>query len=106
MRAFKFNETLKVTFEKQLGDITTYKTAYFNSKAKTITNVNESHQELKASQEEMLYLITTWLSEGSGWVVGKINNHYVNIVKYQPLKRSSCIRSSSEGSRRIIRSRF
>ena len=75
MREFKFNEALKVTFKKQLGDITTHRTAYFSSKAKTITNVNESHQELKTSQEEILYVIATWLSEGSCWVVDKVNNH-------------------------------
>ena len=55
MKGFKFIETLEVTFKKREYDPKTgeseyiYKTAYFNSKAKTITNANEigSEQEYK-----------------------------------------------------------
>ena len=41
MKGLKFVETLKVTFKKQDGDGTLYKTAYFNSKPKTIINNTE-----------------------------------------------------------------
>ena len=37
MKGLKFIETLKVTFEKTTGDIIISKTAYFNSKAQTIS---------------------------------------------------------------------
>lgn len=78
------------------NDEITYKTAYFNSKAKTVTNVNELHQEFKTSEEENLNKIATWPSEGSGWTVDKIDNHYINVVSYSPLKGSSYIQLPKE----------
>ena len=38
MKGLKFNETLKITFEKQKGDELIEKTAYFNAKPQTVTN--------------------------------------------------------------------
>ena len=35
--------------------------------------------------------IATWLSEGSGWTIEEILQHYVNIVKYVPLRGNSHI---------------
>ena len=81
---------------KHIDEIKVYKTAYFNSKAKTITNVNELHQELRTSQEEILNTIAIWLSEGSGWTVDHIDIHYINVVDYKPLKGSSSIQLPAE----------
>ena len=36
------------------------------------------------------------VSEGSGWMIKLINNHYLNIVKYQPMKGSSYINLPNE----------
>ena len=39
MKGLKFNETLKITFEKQKGDeLIEMRTAYFNAKPQTVTN--------------------------------------------------------------------
>ena len=52
MKGFKFIITMEVTFGKNTFDSKTgkrefiHKTAYFNSKAKTITNTNEIESEL------------------------------------------------------------
>ena len=95
MKGFKFIETLEVTFKKEEYDPKTgereyrYKTAYFNSKAKTITNANEIGSELSISEQEILNTIDIWLSEGSGWTIDKIDSNYINIVVYQPLDGSS-----------------
>ena len=43
------------------------------------------------SQNEVLDVIHKWVSEGSGWVIDKIDSHYINIVIYQPLNGSSYI---------------
>ena len=70
MKGFKFIETLEVTFEKREYDPKTeereyiYKTAYFNRKAKTITNANEIGSELSISEQEILSTIDIWLSDG------------------------------------------
>ena len=68
-----------------------FKTAYFNSKAKTIINENEINENIQTSNEEILNGITVWLSEGSGWTVESIDDQYINIVRYKPLKGSSYI---------------
>ena len=63
MKGFKFIGTLEVTFKEREYDPKTgeseyiYKTAYFNSKAKTITNANEIGSELSISQQEILNTI-------------------------------------------------
>ena len=60
MKGFKFIEMLEVTFKKIEYDPNTgeseyiYKTACFNSKAKTITNANEIRSQLSISQQEIL----------------------------------------------------
>ena len=92
MKGYKFIERLEVTFEKETSNSKTgehksiYKTAYFNSKAKTITNANKIGSELSISQQEILNMIDIWISEGSGWTIDKIDS---NIVVYQPLHGSS-----------------
>ena len=85
MKGFKFIETLEVMFKKKEYDPKTgeseyiYKTAYFNSKAKTITNANEIGSELSIPQQEILNMIDIWVSEGSGWTIDKIDSNYINI---------------------------
>ena len=84
---FKLNETLTITFTKLSNHEVLYKTGYFNCKAKTIINENEIQFELETSLQEILNKIAVWTSEGSGWVIKSIYNHFINIVNYKPLKR-------------------
>jgi len=113
---FKFYETMRITFIKEVPDnkqnddddieveidnmggkhYLKRKTAHFNSKAKTITNIIDLNQQLKISQEEILKKIAQWLSEGSGWIIDKIDNHYLNIVEYVPLSAKSYIQLPKE----------
>ena len=96
MKGLKFVETLKVTFKKQDGDGTLYKTAYFNSKPKTIINNTEINEALQLSKQQILNMIAQWISEGSGWTIESVDNHYLNIVQYQPMKGSSYIKLPQE----------
>ena len=97
MKGFKFIETLEVTFEKDTIDSKTgkrasiYKTAFFNGKAKTITKVDDIEPELNMSRQEILNTIDKWVSEGSGWVIDRIDSHYLNVTLYKPLNGSSYI---------------
>ena len=97
MKGFKFIETLEVTFEKDTIDsktgnrVSIYKTAFFNGKAKTITKVNDLEPELNMSRQEILNTIDKWVSEGSGWVIDRIDSHYLNVTLYKPLNGSSYI---------------
>ena len=98
MKGFKFIETLEVMFVKMITtdsiNKTTkriYKTAFLNSKAKTITKRNDIEPELSMSRQEILNTIDKWVSEGSGWVINHIDSHYINITLYKPLNGSSYI---------------
>ena len=102
MKGFKFIETLEMTFEKDSIDsktgkrISIYKTAFFNGKAKTIIKANDIRHELNMSRQEILNLIDKWVSEGSGWVIDRLDSHYINVTKYKPLHGSSYIELPTE----------
>ena len=95
MKGLKFVETFMVTFKKLNNEIV-QKTAYFNSKPQTIINDIESNESLQLSKQQILNMIAQWVSEGSGWTVESVDNHYLNIVQYQPMKGSSYIKLPQE----------
>ena len=98
MKGFKFIETLEVTFEKDTIDsktgkrVSIFKTTFFNGKAKTITKVDDIEPELNMFRHEILSVIDKWISEGSGWVIDRIDSHYLNVTLYKPLNGSSYIK--------------
>ena len=97
MKGLKFAETLRVTFEKETGhEERVIKTAYFNSKPRTITNDTQIELALSLSKQQILNKIAVWVSEGSGWTVQSVDNHYLNVVKYEPMKGSSYIKLPTE----------
>ena len=96
MKGLKFVETLEVTFKKFVNSEIVYKTAYFNSKPQTIINNTEIPEALQLSQQQILNIIAQWVSEGSGWTIQSVDNHYLNIVQYKPMKGSSYIKLPQE----------
>ena len=106
MKGFKFIETIKSTFTKTIIkkdektgeqiEVEEVKPAYFNSKAKLITNENEIQSQLQLTFSGLENSFGEWLSEGSGWTIGSIDNHFVNIIQYTPLKGNSFIKLSIE----------
>ena len=104
---------LEVTFEKDtIGSktgkqVSIYKTAFFNGKAKIVTKVNDIELELSMSRQEIMNAIDKWVSEGSGWVINRIDSHYINVTLYKPLNSRSSIELPmelrvSEGSGWVI----
>ena len=97
MKGLKFAETLVVTFEKRIGrEERLFKTAYFNSQQLTITNDTQIELALSLSKQQILNKIAVWIAEGSNWIIESINNHYLNVVKYEPMKGSSYIKLPAE----------
>ena len=96
MEGFKYVETLEVTFEKISDDNVINKTAYFNSQTKIIINDSNIAESLESSEQELLNEVAVWISERSGWTIESINNHYINVVKYEPMKGSSYIKLPQE----------
>ena len=96
--AMKAQVTLHVLFKKkkieyrddgQAEEVFEYKDAYFNSTAFTILHNDDIIESLDKAAEEINNKIAFWLSEGSGWTIVEIRSHFVNIVKYLPLRGSS-----------------
>ena len=56
-----------------------------------ITKAIDIEHELSMSRQEILNTIDKWVSEGSGWVIDRIDSHYINVTTYQPLNGSSYI---------------
>ena len=48
------------------------------------------------SKQNLLNQISQWISEGSGWTIQSVDSHYLNIVKYKPMKGSSYIQLPNE----------
>ena len=101
----KVQVTLHVIFKKkkieyrddgQAEEVFEYKDAYFNSTAFTILNEYQIIEALDKAAEEINNKIAVWLSEGSGWTIVEIRSHYVNIVKYLPLRGNSYIPTPKE----------
>ena len=95
-KGFKFVETLQVKFFKQSNDKNILKNVFFNSTADLIINETDIKLVIQASQQQILNKIAQWISEGSGWIIQSIENHYINIVNYSPLKGSSYIKVPQE----------
>ena len=95
-KGFKFVETLQVKFIKHSNDKKILKNGYFNSTTDLIINETDIKLAIQASQQQILNKIAQWISEGSGWTIQSIENHYINIVNYDPLKGSSYIKLPQE----------
>ena len=101
----KVQVTLHVTLKKkkieyrddgQAEEVFEYKDAYFNSTAFTILDNEDIIESLDKAAEEINNKIAEWLSEGSGWTLVEIRSHFVNIVKYLPLRGNSYISTPEE----------
>ena len=65
-------------------------------KPKPITKVDDIEPKLNMSRQEILNVIDKWVSGGSGWVIDRIDSHYINVTTYKPLHGSSYIELPTE----------
>ena len=84
----KVSEALEIDFIKPIDD--KIQTAYFKTKAKAITTRDHMVRRVLGDiNNELLNKITSWISEGSGWAIGRVKSHRITIIKYKPLRGSS-----------------
>ena len=91
MKGLKFNETLKIKFEKQNGNELIEENAYLNAEKQTVTNDAEIAELLQITQQQILNKIQKWISKGSGWTIKSVDGHFINVIKYRPLRGYSYI---------------
>ena len=63
-----------------------FASVYFNSWTKTVIN---NRFNLEDSFQEILYMIDSWINEGSSWIVESVESQNINISTYRPLLGSS-----------------
>ena len=92
--------TIRVEFKKRIlqdgEEAYEFTKAYFNSTTTIILNELDIRDFYDKAVEEILNRIARWISKGSGWVVVRIINFYLNIVSYEPLKGRSYFPLPSE----------
>ena len=90
---FKAYLTLRVELKKSFlgdgGEAYEFTQPYFNSTTTTILNRLEIRDFYDKAVEDILNRIARWISKGSGWLIERILNFYLNIVSYVPLKGRS-----------------
>ena len=96
MKGLKLNVTIQITFEKQAENKLITKQAFFNNKAIIVLTEKDLDNILQVSTNQIINRIGNWLSEGSGWTIKSVDNHYINIAQYKPLKGSSYIKLPEE----------
>ena len=90
---YKAYLTLRVELKKRFlqdgGEAYEFAQPYFNSTTTTILNEFDIQDFYDQAVEEILNRIARWISKGSGWVIERILNFFLNIVSYVPLKGRS-----------------
>ena len=93
--SYKGYLTLRVELKKRIlqdgEEAYEFAQPYFNSTTRTILNEFDIKDFYDQAVEEILNRIARWISKGSGWVIERILNFYLNIVSYVPLKGRSYI---------------
>ena len=91
--SYKGYLTLRVELKKRIlqdgEEAYEFTQPYFNSATTTILNELDIQDFYDKAVEEILNRIAKWISKGSGWVIERILNFYLNIVSYVPLKGRS-----------------
>ena len=88
--AFKANINLNVDFIKpSVEGEPKENNANFNSLDLPIVHPDDIPEFLAKAAEKILSIIAGWISKGSGWVIKEVRGHFINIVKYLPLRGGS-----------------
>ena len=89
MKGLKFFESITVQFKNPYDDQPNYTKHYYHSHAFRVLNSEEINYGLKLTEKELI--LDNILMSGSGEAFDKVIGHYINVVKYQPLKANSYI---------------
>ena len=84
-------ETLVVSFVKSGNDEENRNSIFKNSSPQTVINSTDFLPTLNMSQQQIMARIGRWMNQGSGNIIFSVNDHYINVVKYNPLGGNSYI---------------
>ena len=93
-KGFKYLITVQILLKKyKPNKEIEFAPVCFNSVTKLVIN---NKFRLEKSFQEILYMIDTWINNGSGWIIESIESQYINISIYRPLAGNSYIDLSIE----------
>ena len=84
-KEFKYYLGTTVVLKKRINNGFKIKTLSFYSKAKTVIN---EKCFLEDAFNELINKIDQWNGEGSGWIIDKFEELYINTTNYEPLSGS------------------
>ena len=89
-RGFKYILSIRITFTKWNNATNAYDfdTIYRNSDLITVTN---KRFNLATAYQTLKHRVEFYSNEGSGWIIDKIEDIWINISNYEPLSGSSYI---------------
>ena len=64
---------------------------YFHSKQNTILNISNIPSSISQSQQKIQETLEKWTQNGSGWIVQRVEEMYINVAKYNPFRGGSYI---------------
>ena len=87
-RGFKYILSTRVTFKKWNNVCNTYDidTIFRNSDPITVIN---NRFDLGTAYEILKHRLSIYSGEGSGWIIDKIEDIWINVANYDPLAGSS-----------------
>ena len=92
-RGFKYFLTARVNSKKRQGEHFIINRPCFTSKPKTVTS---DRYFIEHSFKELINRLDQWTNEGSGWIIDKVEDFYINIANYELLSDSSYIPLAKE----------
>ena len=89
-RGFKYVLLAVITLKRWSNAINKFdiETIYIRSEPVTVT---DQRFNLSTSYKKLKNILNIWAGQGSGWIVDKIENIWINISNYDPLSGSSYI---------------
>ena len=94
-RGFKYNLGTIITLKTWNNATNTYYIETIHLKAKTITAANQRFH-LNSAYEELKHRLDIWTGLGSGWVVDRIEDLYIDVANYDLLAGSTYIQLPPE----------
>ena len=82
---------IMVRFDPTTGDIVAEEQAYFNSAMEIIYEATDLHEVYERIKTKILESFSTYLKNGSGWVLKKVVRLDITLSKFKPMKGSSHI---------------
>ena len=89
-RGFRYKLVIEITLKRWNNAINWYDIEKIYLRSNPITVIKQRFN-LSSAYERIKYLLDIWAGQGSGWIVDKIEDIYIDVANYDPLAGCSYI---------------